>query len=191
MNMPDVIPLSWKIGAAALLVAAVTGWHMHAVSAAHTAGVQQESTRRDGVDAINSARAKDELAAMNEKVLDATRQIIDTQARLQKLQTENDHEKAISSQRQSDLLAGRERLRILTTARHPDQAGAPASTAAATVDQGTGALADIDPGVAAGLDGIRERHNEAVRRLVACVAAYDAVKAAADSLDLPTPVPDR
>ncbi|MES2352118.1 MAG: hypothetical protein V4641_31510 [Pseudomonadota bacterium] len=182
MKLPDVIPLSWKIGAALALVGALYGWHAYSVSAAHAAGVKVEKDRRDGIDAINSARAKDELAVANGKVLVATQKLASTQADLQKLQTENDHEKAISSQRQSDLLAGRERLRILTTARNPAQAGPPAGAGAATVDQGAGAYADIDPGVAAGLDGIRERHNEAVRRLTACVAAYDAVKAAADSL---------
>lgn len=182
IKLPSIIPLWWKIGAALALLGALYGWHAYSVSAAHAAGVQVEKVRRDGIDAINSARAKNELAALNDKVLDATRQVIDTQARLQKLQTENDHEKLLSSQYQSDLLAGRQRLRILTAARHPDQAGPPAGAGAATVDQGTGSYADIDPAVAAGLDGIRERHNEAVRRLTACVAAYDAVKVASDSL---------
>lgn len=183
MKLPDVIPLSWKIGAALALLGALYGWHAYSVSAAHADGVKMEKDRRDGIDAINSARAKNELAELNDRVLDATRQVVDTQARLQKLQTENDHEKLISSRYQSDLLAGRERLRILTTAaRNPTQAGPPAGAGTATMDQGAGAYADIDPGVAAGLDGIRERHNEAVRRLTACVAAYDAVKAASDSL---------
>lgn len=183
MKLPDVIPLWWKAGAVLALVGALYGWHAYSVSAAHAAGVKVEKDRRDGIDAINSARAKDELATMNQQVLDATKSLIGAQQKIQKLQTENDHEKLVSSQRQSDLLAGRERMRILTTAaRNPAQAGAPASAAAANLDQGTSVVADIDPGVAAGLDGIRERHNEAVRRLTACIAAYDAVKDASDSL---------
>ncbi len=183
MKLPDVIPLSWKIGAALALVAALAGWHVHSVSAAHAAGVKVEKDRRDGIDAVNSARAKDVLAELNAQVLDATRQLANVQAKLQTLQTENDHEKLISSQRQSDLLAGRERMRILTAAaRRPDQASAPAGAAAAAVDQGTGDLADIDPAVASGLERIREQHNEAVRRLTGCIAAYDGVRDASQAL---------
>jgi hypothetical protein len=183
MKLPDVIPLSWKIGAALALVAALVGWHVHSVSAARADGVKVESARRDGIDAINSARAKDELAVANGKVLAATIKLADVQADLQKLQTENDHEKLISSQRQSDLLAGRERLRILTTtARHPGQAGPPAGAAATAMDSGTGDLAYIAPAVASGLERIREQHNEAVRRLAGCIAAYDGVRDASQAL---------
>ena len=183
MKLPDVIPLSWKIGAALALLAALAGWHVHAVSAARADGVKVESARRDGIDAINSARAKDALAVENGKVLAATRQLAIAQADLQKLQTENDHEKLISSQRQSDLLAGRERMRIKTAnACHPTAAGAPASATVAAMDPGTEDYADIAPAVASGLERIREQHNEAVRRLAGCIAAYDGVRDASRAL---------
>lgn len=185
MNLIPDVPVLYKVGAAALLVAMAGLWHVHAVESAASAATTAEDARHQVIDAANTARAKAKLAASNDEVRKAQVALAAARADLAKLQTENDHEKLVSSQRQSDLLAGRERLRILTTAaRHPDQAGPPAGAGAATLDQGTGAYADIDPGVAAGLDGIRERHNEAVRRLTACVAAYDAVKAAADSLGL-------
>ena len=183
MTIPDVIPTSWKIGAALALVAALGGWHVYAVSAARAGGVKMESERRDGIDAANTARANAALAAMNDKVLAATLKLSAAQADLQKLQTENDHEKLSSAQRQADLLAGRERMRIQTAgACHPAAAGAPAGTAAATVDQGTGDLADIAPGVASGLERFREQHNDAVRRLAGCIAAYDSVRDASLSL---------
>lgn len=182
-QMPDVIPTSWKIGAALALVAALVGWHVHSVSAARADGVKTESTRRDGIDAINSALAKDKLAAANAKVLAATIALGAVQADLQKLQTEHDHEKLISSQRQSDLLAGRERMRIKTAgACHPAAAGAPAGATTAAVDQAAGDFADIAPAVASGLERIREQHNEAVRRLAGCIAAYDGVRDASQAL---------
>jgi len=49
------------------------------------------------------------------------------------------------------------------------------------MDTGASVEADLDPRTAGWLEGVRERHNEAVNRLNACVEAYGAVKKAADT----------
>jgi hypothetical protein len=181
MTPLSMIPLPYKIGAAlalaAAMVAGAASYHHHVFAQ----GEAHDKARSDAVMAANTLAATKELLSINGRMRKVQADLADAQTALQKLQQENDNEKAISSQRQSDLLAGRERMRILTRARNPVEAGSPAGSAAAAVDQGAGVVADLDGGVAAGLDRIRERHNEAVRRLAACVVAYDAVKTAADT----------
>lgn len=178
--------LIWiKIGAAAALLAALVGWHYHGVHVAHDVGVLQEAARRDEIDAKNTARAQAELLVLNELLRKAQADLATAQDELQKLSQENSHEKLVSALRQSDLLAGRERMSVRTAsapACNPAQAGPAAGTGPADVDPGAGLVVDLDPAVAAGLEGIREQHNEAVRRLASCIMAYDAVKAAADAL---------
>lgn len=172
-----------KLGAGLALLVALAGWHAHTVHLAHKAGVQQESTRRDTIDARNTIAAGRALLVLNERVHAAQAALAIAQLDLQKLQQENDREKLVSSQRQADLLAGRERLSVLTRAAgasNPAQSGSPTGAAAATVDPRAGVTIDLDPAVAAGLEGIRARHNDAVNRLDACVKAYDAVKKAAE-----------
>jgi hypothetical protein len=178
--------LLWiKIGAAVALLAALAGWHFHAVHAAADARGAQVTAQRDAIDAKNTARAEAELLAENERTRKAQADLAIVQEDLQKLSLENNREKLVSSQRQSDLLAGRERMRILTTgpaACNPTQAGPAPGAGPADVDPGAGLVVDLDPTVAAGLEGIRAQHNEAVRRLSACIREYDGVKAAADAL---------
>lgn len=177
--------LLWiKVGAAVALLAAMAGWHFHAVHAAADARGAQVAAQRDAIDVKNTARAQAELLAANDHTRKAQADLAIAQEDLQKLSMENNREKLVSSQRQSDLLAGRERLRVLTTrpaACDPAQAGPAPGAGAADVDPGAGLVVDLDPAVAAGLEGIRERHNEAVRRLAGCIVEYDAVKAAADA----------
>lgn len=173
-----------KLGAGLALLVALVGWHAHTVHLARQAGIEQESTRRDAIDASNTLAANRALLALNERMKAAQVKLAKVQEDLQKLQQENDREKAISSDRQRRLLAGDERMSVLTRARaasNPAQAGPPAGAPAAAVDPATGVVYDLDPAVAAGLEGIRARHNDAVNRLGACVTAYDSVKAAADA----------
>jgi len=173
-----------KIGAAAALVVALAGWHFHAVHAAADARGAQVTAQRDAIDAQNTARAQGELLALNERMRKAQADLAMAQSELQKLSEENSHEKLVSAQRQSDLLAGHERMSVRTAsipACNPAQAGSTAGAGAPDVDQGAGPVVDLDPAVAAGIDEIREQHNEAVRRLQGCIITYDAVKAAADA----------
>jgi hypothetical protein len=144
-------------------------------------GVSLESARRDRIEAENSARADGERSALNELLRVAQAKLAAAIADLSKKEMELSNEKIISSQRQLDLLAGRERMRVLTHPRPADQAGSPGSTAAAGVDQGASVESDLDPRVASDLEWARETRNEAITRLGACVVAYDAVKAASDA----------
>jgi hypothetical protein len=172
-----------KLGAGLALLVALVAWHAHTVQLARQAGTEQESTRRDAIDVQNTLAANRALLAANARLRVAQADLAAAQLDLQKLQQENDREKSISSDRQRRLLAGAERMSVLTRARpsNPAQTGSAAGAAASTVDPGTGVVYDLDPAVAAGLEGIRARHNDAVNRLNACVTDYDQVKAAADA----------
>ena len=61
----------------------------------------------------------------------------------------------------------------LTAARNPAQAGSTGGAAPAGMDPGTSFDADIPGPIAASIDALREAHNEAVRRLDACIKEYD------------------
>lgn len=179
--LPD-IPILYKVGAVAVLVALVGIWHEAEVHSAARKATTAEDNRHIAIDAANTARATAELSSLNDKARKTNAALAQAIADLKKLQSDNDHEKLLSTQYRADLLAGRQRLRILTTARDPAQAGTPASPGAGNVDPQSPVVADIDPRVAAGLESIRGRHNDAVRRLQACIVAYDEVKAASDAI---------
>lgn len=164
----------WIAGAAllGLLVGGLQVRHYHDISQ----GEAKESARRDLMDAKNTAAAQSALLAENGKTRAAQATLAIVQADNQRLQQENDREKATSKQRNAALLAGTERMRIeLAGARNPAQTGSASGATTVTVDQGASFDADIAPAVAAGLDAIREAHNEAVRRLGACIKEYDAL----------------
>lgn len=177
--------LAWlRIGLVAVVLAGAAAWHAHAVSSAHHAGVVQESERRDAIDARNTAAANTALHEANEHVRALQATLADLQARLSHLSQENENAKIADARRHADLLAGRDRMRVdvQPAARDLAQAGSAAGAAAAGVDPEPAAQYDLSPAAAAGLDAIRGEHNEAVRRLGACIEAYDKVKAAVDAL---------
>jgi hypothetical protein len=99
-----------------------------------------------------------------------------------KLQSELTHEQANSAALQSDLAAGRRRLSVAISGTcHPAQTEQAAGATVAGVDSGAAATADLDPEAAASVAGLTSEGDAAIIRLNACVAAYDAVKAAADA----------
>lgn len=179
--------LAAKLGVVAVLLAALAVFHVHTVSSAHHAGVVQESERRDAIDARNTALANGALLVANGRVRSLQAQLAAAEIDRQKLQQENDHEKAISSQRAADIAAGRQRERVLvrtsaTASCNPAQAGPPGGAGSGFVDPGASVEVDLDPGVGGWLEGIRGRHNDAVQRLDACIKAYGEVKAAVDAM---------
>lgn len=173
---------SWLVklaAGAALALGLWTGvaWHDRTV---FDRGVAQESARRDQIDRANSAKALAEQARLNKLLATAQAELNTAIANLSQLQTELDHEKQVSSQRQADLLAGRERMRVLVRATsQADPAGHAQGAPAAAVDTGTEVIADLAGTTASAIDQLRTEHNEAVTRLNACIQAYDAVQAAA------------
>lgn len=169
------------IGIAALLTGLVLGfqWYQHHLIAQ---GVAQESARRDAIDRQRDAQAKAELAILNARVHDAQALLTAAQADVQRLENEVQHEKAVSSQRQADLLAGRERLRVLIRTAGGDAAPGPAQagTAGAVDSAGSTATATLDGRVASDLEWARQTRNEAILAARACVEKYDALSQAVD-----------
>jgi hypothetical protein len=163
--------------AAGLLIGGAIGYRSHLINS----GIAIEATRRDKIDAENSARARAELAQINAKLAAAQAQLAAAFAHLDQLQSDLDHEKAASTALQSDLAAGRRRLSVLTRARAPDPAGQAPGAAASGVDPGAAVESELDGKVAAGLVGLTSEGDSAITRLNACIQAYDAVKAAADA----------
>lgn len=187
MNLLTSYLLWIKLGAVAAVLAGVAAFHVHAVNSAHRAGIKQEAERRDTIDAKNAALANDALLAANGRVRILQAQLTAAEIDRQKLQQENDHEKAISSQRAADISAGRQRERVLvrtvtTASCNTAQAGPPGGAGSGFVDPGASVEVDLDPGVGGWLEGVRGRHNDAVQRLDACIKAYGEVKAAVDAM---------
>jgi len=63
MNLPDIIPLPWKIGAAAAAIALLAAAHIHQVHAARAAGFRDAVDLRAARDAnATTARLRENLA---------------------------------------------------------------------------------------------------------------------------------
>jgi hypothetical protein len=146
-------------------------------------GIAIESARRDKIDAERDRQARASLDVANARVRDAQAKLDAAIADLSKLQSELTHEQATSAALQSDLAAGRRRMSVAITGTcRPAQAGQAAGAAATDLDPGgESATATLDGRVASDLEWARSTRNESIDALQACVAAYDAVKAAFDS----------
>jgi hypothetical protein len=152
----------------------------------YDSGVAAESTRRDAIDAHNSLAATQARDDLNARIRVLQSMLDTARAQVEQIKKELDDANQISTQRQSDLLAGRAHERVLVDATcaaskiSPD-GQAPGGTAGA-VDSGSGIEVDLNPRVASWLERVRADHNAAVERLDACIQQYDAVKAAADAM---------
>lgn len=67
MNLPSIIPLSWKLGAAAALIGLLSIWHVASVRAAHAAGAAEAIAKRAESDAIAIAARVQQNAATGAK----------------------------------------------------------------------------------------------------------------------------
>lgn len=161
---------------AATLIGGYAAWHHHVFEQ----GVTQEKDRRDKIDAQNTAKAQAELLALNAKMRALQTELTTAMADLAVKQQELQNAKAESDRYQSDLRAGRERLRVLVAGRSACPSGPAAGSGTAAVDQGASVTADLDPEVAGNLVWLTTEGDTAIRRLNGCITAYDAVKAAAD-----------
>lgn len=163
------------------LTGAVAGgalWYRHTLfEQGVVQGVAIDKVRSDKIIAAADLGAQTEQARINGELAALLKAYHLAVADLEKLRKEYDDEKAISNQRQLDLLAGRERLRVLTRPRASPvpQNGPPQSGTPADVDPAAGVVADLDPRAAAWIDGLRTERNAVVLRLNACVAEYDAL----------------
>lgn len=182
MNMPDVIPLSWKLGAAAIalaLVASAAACYHHHVFAQ---GEAHDKARSDAVLARINAQADSKLAAANAALADKEAKLAEALAHLDLTRQDLDHEKSISSDQQRALIAGDKRMSVLTRQHPVYPNGLAAGPAPADVDLGPRVTTTLDGRVASDLEWVRQTRNEAITRLGACIVAYDEVKATADAL---------
>lgn len=171
------VPRWVAITALCILVAAgALGYRAHLIAQ----GVGLEAARRDAIDAENDRRARAALADANARTRNAQANLDSAMASLSKLQTDFANEQANSAALQSDLADGRRRLSVLTRAPADNPAGQGKGAGTANVDPGPAVVADLDGGVASDLEWARQTRNEAIERLDACIAAYDAVKRASE-----------
>lgn len=167
-----------KIGAFLAIIAALIGLHHHIDRSGYERGVAEQVAINTKV--TIAAQAK--LLELNAKLRDAQTGLTNAQAIIANKQTELDHEKANSADYQSRLAAGIERMRVLVRSSKVADSGSPASSSTASMDKEPAFDAYLEPSVAIGLERIRLNENEAIARLNACIASYDAVKEAADSI---------
>lgn len=160
------------------LIAGYFAWHHHIFEQ----GVTQEKDRRDKIDAENTIKAQATLAAANEKVRVAQAALTETMAQLSDKQTELHNAQIASNAYQSDLLASRKRLSVLVTTHQSSGAKQTDGTAVASMDQGATFTEDLAPTVARNIEGLRLNENDAITRLNACIAAYEAVERAVNSV---------
>lgn len=139
-------------------------------------GIAIEAARRDGVDASNARRAHDALQEANARTKAVQAHLDASMAALSASKEELSDERTTSAALQSELAAGRRRLSVLARARADDPAAHGDGARVAGMDQGTALVADLDGRVAGDLEWARQTRNEAVARLDACIAAYDAVR---------------
>ncbi len=159
-------------------IAASGLWYRHALI---EDGVALDKARSDKVIAAANTAASTEQMRLNGELSALRRVYLAAVADLTKMKKDYDDEKAISAQRQLDLLAGRERLRVLTRPRPTVANGSFESGTTTGVDPAAGVEADLDGRAAAWIDGLRTERNAVVARLNACVADYDALAAYVNS----------
>jgi len=183
MNL-TLIQIKALVAALALVGFAVLGvWYHHHV---FEEGVAQESARRDKIDAINKAKAENELAKSNERVDQAQKQLDYSREQLSGAFKDLENEKSKSAAYQSDLAAERVRYTVLVKQHNASQTKDTASPGTGSLDQVSYVEADLSGSAAVSIERLRLNENSAVMRLNACIASYDAVKKAADSLMVPS-----
>lgn len=166
-------------GLCVVLAAGLLGYRAHLIEL----GVKQEAARRDVIQAERDHESQEALRQANARVALAQTRLDATLADLDKLQTELSHVKTDALALQSDLAAGRRRLPVMVQPTTADTTRTVDGTCAARLDPGAAVAAELEPAVAAGLAGLAAEGDAAIVRLNACIAAYDAVKRAADETD--------
>lgn len=170
-----------KMLGAALLFAAIAGAGLAYHHYVYAQGEAAADARAAAREKANSDRADAELKVINARLAEKQIELRAAIADLERLQKENDYEKSNSLALQSDLAAGRKRLSVLVRQRPADPAKPSDSAAVADVGIGATFSADLSERSAASLEWLRSTREEAINRLDACVAAYEAVEKAADT----------
>ena len=145
------------------------------------AGVQQERAAQQVRDKENDRLAAAALAVINARVAAAQADLILARAEVKKLERENEIEKTNSDDLQRRLAHGEQRLRVLVRTAASDEAEPNRGAGAVGVDPRPTTEVDLDGTVAANLEWLRSTRDQAIGRLGACIAEYDALKAAVDA----------
>lgn len=174
---------AWAVNlfAGVVVVAALAGAGILEYRHIYNAGVKQEQAAQRVRDRENERLATAALAVINARVAAVQAQLTLARAEVQKLEKENEIEKANSDDLQRRLIVGEQRMRVLVRAAAPGSAGPDQGAGAVAVDPGAAVEADLDATVAANLEWLRSTRDRAIGRLGACIAEYDALKAAVDS----------
>jgi hypothetical protein len=174
---------AWAVKLAAVLALCVAGaaYHHHVFHA----GELRERAVGAAREAKQSQIATAAVVILNTRVAVAQADLALARARVAFLEPELQNEKAVSDDRQRRLVAGAERMQILTRQRPAGPPGTGQGAAAVGVDSEPAVVADIDGTVAANLEWLRSTRDSAVKRLNACVVEYDALKEAVDHAGAP------
>lgn len=175
---------NWLVQAIGILLLCLTlfggvAWVHHHI---YHQGELAADARNTAVNKANSDRAKAELDRLNTQIAATQAKLDMARADVTRLSKELKDEKSVSTDRQRRLLAGTERMSILTRQRPADPNGQAPGGSAAGLDQGTAVTQTLDGRVASDLEWARQTRDEAIDRLNACISSFDEVKAAADAM---------
>lgn len=184
----NLIPLPWKIGAAAFLVVALAsaalGYHHHVYEQGDTAGYN----RRDAQANRDEAAIESQVAARYSKDLaDARTQAASLQAAADAdaafYQQEKDRHEIDIQKHVAAALAGTERLRIgtATPASCPVRSEAPAAGAGVGTTPGGEAGSELLPGTAAAIFRIAGDNRQLVLDYNAVIDRYDKIRTACNA----------
>lgn len=159
--------------AAALAAGAV--WEYHRID---KAGYNRANGEWNAYEKAQTARVEAATAALNAKIAAKQTELNVALAKLAELKAQNETQKAVSAGLQRDLVAGNKRLSVLTRQQGTADAGQNQGGTAGTVDTGRPVTTYLDGTVAANLEWLRSTREDAINRLDACTAAYQAVETA-------------
>lgn len=176
MNLTDLLPLPYKLGAGALLLAATAAGALTYRASLIDDGRQLERAARQIEDAANARIAAEALARINAGIAKRQATLDAAEANLATKELDFHAEQANSTALRADLAAGRQRLRVAATCPAPTaETGQGTAVAAAGLDPAGGPPgATLDPAVASDLEWARQTRNDALNALGACVVLYDA-----------------
>lgn len=181
MKIPDVIPISWKIGTAVALCgvlwAGYAYWHHEVYQDGYDVAeaLYKKREAKATSDALTEKGKLDSAVNLKQAELDSAL------SKLSSKEKEYRDEQIKSSAYQRDLAAGNKRLRVLTTANSNCSAGQASGRPSANVDSLPEISTELEPKIASNLVGLTDIGDQAITRLNACISAYQALETAVNA----------
>lgn len=137
--------------------------------------VKGERSKQSEIDAMNSAQiiAKQQLDDKNKKIDEIQIKLDATIKNINDLGIENEKAHSENVGLRSDLDANRKRLYVAIAASNRTKEGS--NQISTGMDTQSTTTAQLDPTVASNLVKLTDTGDQAIRRLNACIAAYDAI----------------